>query len=219
LKTGGRWLTGILQQQGLTAYNNGCFVLAAHCINSKWYLQNMKKLLIPFFIIGTIAMIIVMSKTGKPLKSCATPSGIVNLELAYTTTKVNKVFTAWQINTPSSKITDAKTNTYCDFVFIFFYTGLLFLSCRTFYNMYKEISFFYSAGKLLAKAVLVAATLDVIENLYMLKLLAGNVTDAYAVTGSACALLKFILLILAVIYILISLVLSAFAKHLKPAGV
>lgn len=179
----------------------------------------MKKLLIPFFIIGTVAMIIVMGQTGKPLKTCATPSGIVNLEFANTTTKVNKVFTAWEINTPASKIPAAITNTYWDFVFIFFYGGLLFLCCRKFYSIYSPTSFFYKAGGVLAKAALTAAALDVIENLYMLKLLDGNITNVFALTASACALLKFILLIMAVIYVLISLVLVAFTKHLKPAGV
>ncbi len=179
----------------------------------------MKKILLPVFFTGTLFMIAVMSNTGKPLKTCDTPNGIVNLEFANTTAKVNKVFTAWQINTAASKLPAAKTNTYWDFIFIFFYAGLLFLSCRKFYNIYKTHTFFYKAGKLLAKAVLVAAALDVIENLYMLKLLNGNITGAFAATGSACAYLKFILLIMAVLYILISLVLTAFAKHLKPAGV
>lgn len=175
----------------------------------------MKKLLIPFFVIGTIAMIIVMGNTGKPLKTCVTPSGIVNLEFANTAAKVNNVFTAWEINTPASKIPAAITNTYWDFVFIFFYGGLLFLCCRKFYSIYNPTSFFYKAGEMLAKAALAAAALDVIENLYMLKLLSGNITNAFAVTASLCAKLKFILLIIAVVYVLISLVLSAFAKYLK----
>lgn len=179
----------------------------------------MKKLLFPFFIIGTVIMMMVMGSTGKPLKTATTPNGIVNLELAYNTTKINAVFKAWQINTTTSKIPAAKTNTYWDFLFIFFYAGLLYLCCRKFYEKYKHAGFFYNTGGLLAKAVLVAAALDVIENMYLLKLLDGNITNAFATACSACAMVKFTLLIMAVVYILISLAKLAFTKRLSEAGV
>lgn len=164
-------------------------------------------------------MIIVMSRTGKPLKTSTTPNGIVNLELAYNTAKINAVFKAWQINTPASKIPAAKTNTWWDFLFIFFYAGLLYLCCRKFHQKYKHTGFFYRTGGLLAKAVLVAAALDVIENMYMLKFLDGNITNAFAITCSACAIIKFTLLIMALGYILISLATMAFVKKLPAAGV
>ena len=80
----------------------------------------MKKLQIPFFIAGTIIMIIIMSRTGKPLKTASTPAGIVNLEFAYNTVKVDSVFKAWGTGSTGSKIEVAKTNTYWDFLFIFF---------------------------------------------------------------------------------------------------
>lgn len=164
-------------------------------------------------------MVIVMGRTGKPLKTATTPNGIVNLELAYNTAKINAVFKAWQINTPVSKIPAAKTNTWWDFLFIFFYAGLLYLCCRKFYEKYKHAGFFYNTGGLLAKAVLVAAALDVIENMYLLKLLDVHITNAFATACSACAMVKFTLLIMAVIYILISLVKLAFTKRLAEASV
>ena len=55
----------------------------------------MKKILLPFFLIGTLAMMIVMTKTGSTLKTPATPMGILNLEFAYNTTKTAAIINAW----------------------------------------------------------------------------------------------------------------------------
>jgi hypothetical protein len=177
----------------------------------------MKKLLIPFFITGTIVMIIVMGKTGKPLKTITTPGGIVNLELAYNTVKTNTVFRAWHINTAESKIEAAKTNTYWDFLFIFFYAGLLFLSCNKLSTMYKPGVGFNKAGKLIAKLAIIAGVLDVMENICMLQSLSGNINNAFALMAAVCATLKFMFLIMAVLYILGSLpVLIKYRKQPMP---
>lgn len=172
----------------------------------------MKKLLIPFFILGTIAMIIVMGKTGKPLKTTSTPAGILNLEFAFSKKNVDSVFKGWQINTPSSKIDTAKTNTYWDFLFIFFYSGLLFLWSRKLSGTYRDGTGFNKAGKLIAKLALAAGVLDIIENICMLQSLNGNVTDGFAITAAICASVKFTFALIAVMYVFISLPLSAYAK-------
>ncbi len=165
----------------------------------------MKKLLIPFFIIGTVAMIIVMGKTGKPLKTAATPNGIVNLEFAYNTSKIDSVFKAWKSGTPESKVETAKTNTYWDFVFIFFYSGLLFLSCNQVVKIYRHNGALYNAGKVIAKLAVIAGVLDIIENCCMLQSLAGNSSNVLALAAAVCAAVKFTFIIVAILYILLSL--------------
>ena len=172
----------------------------------------MNKLLIPFFILGTIIMIAVMLTTGKPLKTTSTPGGIVNLEFAYNKDKVDSVFNAWGINTASSKINIARTNTYWDFLFIFFYSGLLFLASRRFSGIYRENTGFNRAGKLLARLAIVAGVLDVIENGCMLQTLNGSSHHFYALCAAVCAGIKFTLLTVVVLYVFISLPLSAYAK-------
>lgn len=172
----------------------------------------MNKLLIPFFILGTIAMILVMGKTGKPLKTPSTPAGIVNLEFAYNKKKVDSVFKAWEINTPSSKINVAKTNTYWDFLFIFFYAGLLYLASKKLSGIYRTGTGFEKAGKRIAVLALNAGLLDVIENGCMLQLLNGNMQNWLATTATVCASVKFTFLFIAVMYVFVSLPLSAYAK-------
>lgn len=175
----------------------------------------MKKLLLPFFILGTVVMIIVMATTGKPLKTPATPSGIVQLEFAYNTKKVNQVFQSWGMGSDHSQIETARINTYWDFLFIFFYAGLLFLSCSRLSGIYRDGTGFNKAGKLLAKTCLAAGGLDIIENGCMLQSLGGNSSNFFALTAAICAGLKFTFLLLAVMYILISLPLSVYALFRK----
>lgn len=172
----------------------------------------MKKLLIPFFILGTVAMIIVMGKTGKPLKTTSTPMGIVNLEFAYNTVKVDSVFKAWDAGSVNSKIDIAKTNTYWDFLFIVFYAGLFFLWSRHLSNIYREGTGFNKAGKLFAKLALTAGMLDVIENICMLQSLNGNTSNGFTLIATVCASLKFCFLFVTVMYVFVSLPLSAYAK-------
>ena len=85
----------------------------------------MKLRLIFFFLAGSLVMIYVMAKTGQPLKTPVTPQGILNLEFAYNSDKVDGIVNNWaSINT----VTAAKQNTWLDFIFLFFYSGFLFLA-------------------------------------------------------------------------------------------
>jgi hypothetical protein len=175
----------------------------------------MNKLLLPFFIAGTIAMMVVMNKTGKPLKTPATPQGILNLEFAYSRTHVNTVLTAWQSGTAATVIPAAKTNTRWDFVFIFFYAGLLYLLCNRLSRIYKTGSGFEKAGRWLAYAAIVAGLLDVVENACMFIAMNGHVQHALAMATTICAATKFTLVIIALLYCLLSLPLAAYAKIRK----
>lgn len=172
----------------------------------------MKKLLVPFFILGTIAMILVMGRTGKPLKTPSTPSGILHLEFAYDTARVNNTLAAWKTTEHPDTLNTARVNTYWDFLFIFFYSGLLFLASRKLSGIYTEGTGFNKAGKRIAQLALLAGVLDIIENSCMLQSLNGNLQNWLALTATVCASVKFTLVLVAVMYVFISLPLSAYAK-------
>lgn len=156
----------------------------------------MKNLLFIFFI-GTIAMIYVMVKTGSGLKNSITPSGIIDLEFAYNTTKTNTVINSWKQN---DKINDAIKNTYWDFVFLFFYSGFLFFAC-------KRIACFTKgpvakAGNLFARGALLAGCFDVLENIGMLLTLHNSGSAVTAFFTTFFSVLKWILVTIAVLYTL-----------------
>jgi len=159
----------------------------------------MKKLLLPFFLLGTLAMMIVMAKTGATLKP-ATAHGILDLEFAYNTTKTNAVLTAWAPANGLDNIAVAKTNTWWDFVFLFFYAGFLFLAGNKIAS--KTSGGFSRAGKAIARGALWAGFLDIIENAGMLLTLSNQGSDTIAFATTFVSVIKWALAIIAVLYVM-----------------
>lgn len=169
----------------------------------------MKKFLLPFFLLGTVAMMVVMAKTGATLKP-ATAHGILDLEFAYDTAKTAAILRAWAPANGIDNITVAKTNTYCDFVFLFFYAGFLFLACKKIAA--KTGGGFSRAGHIVAKAALAAGFLDILENLGMLLTLNNHGSSFIALCTTIVSLVKWLLAIMAVLYMLAGLLAMAFRK-------
>ncbi|MBL7702652.1 MAG: hypothetical protein JNM14_10390 [Ferruginibacter sp.] len=170
----------------------------------------MKKLLLPFFLIGSLAMIVVMAKTGATLKPAA-PHGILDLEFAYNTAKTAEVLKAWDPATGIDNISVAKTNTYWDFLFLFFYAGFLFLACK---KIASKISGPVSkAGHLIAKGALAAGFLDIIENAGMLLTLSNQGSFAIALATTIVSVIKWALALIAVLYVLTGVIALFFRKR------
>jgi hypothetical protein len=160
----------------------------------------MKKYAIPFFLLGSLVMIYVMAKTGAPLKTPATPNGILNLEFAYNTTRTDIVTGAWSVTDPVDLIAAAKFNTGLDFIFIFFYSIFLFLASKKMSKLFG--GGFGKSGKIIARGALLAGFLDVLENTGMLITLSGHGSGTISFMTSTCSIIKWILAIMAVLYVL-----------------
>jgi hypothetical protein len=171
----------------------------------------MKKLLLPFFLIGSMAMIVVMTKTGAILKTPEVPMGILNLEFAYNTAKTTPIINSWASINHADVITAAKNNTYWDFLFLFFYAGFLFLACKKIAA--KTTGSFSRAGKLIAKGALWAGFLDIIENAGMLLTLSNQGSSTIAFCTTFVSVIKWALAIIAVLYMLTGLLALAFRKN------
>jgi hypothetical protein len=152
----------------------------------------MKKLLLPVLFIGTMLMIIVMTKTGATLKTPATPNGILNLEFAYNTAKTTTVVKAWA---PNNNITAAKNNTYYDFIFLLFYSLFLFLTGKKIAQIKNS-----TTGLLIAKGALMAGVLDIFENAGMLYTLSANVSENVALFTTIFSVIKWLLALIAAVY-------------------
>ncbi len=172
----------------------------------------MKKLLLPLFFLGTIAMIFVMVKTGASLKTVSTPHGILDLEFAYNTTKTTTIINAWQPSFTESfgKIAAAKLNTQCDFLFLFFYAGFLFLACKKIAaNINGPVA---KAGNIIAKGAIAAGIFDMIENAGMLLTLNNYHSSAIAFGTTFFSVIKWGLALIAVLYVLTGLLVLAYRK-------
>ena len=167
----------------------------------------MKKLLLPFFFIGTIAMVLVMNKTGATLKTLSTPLGIIDLEFAYNAAKTISIINTWE---QTNNITVAKINTYWDFLFIFFYAGLLFVACKKIaFNIKGYVA---KAGNTIAKGAILAGFFDVLENAGMLLTLNNQGSETIAFLTTFSSVIKWGLVIIAILYSLTGLLVLAYRK-------
>jgi hypothetical protein len=160
----------------------------------------MQKLLLPFFLVGTVVMMLVMTKTGSSLKTPSTPMGIIDLEFAWNVDKVDGVISAWAPSSGSNNIRTAKLNTWWDFAFLFFYTGFLFLACKGIASKHK--GWFGKAGLTIAKLAIAAGILDILENLGMLLILDGKGSAAIALATTCVSIIKWAFALIAVLYVL-----------------
>lgn len=151
-----------------------------------------------------------MSKTGAPLKTPDTSMGILNLEFANTAEKADAVVHAWSTGIHADNITIAKNNTYWDFLFLFFYSGFLFVACRKIAaNISGPVA---KAGYLIAAGALLAGFLDILENAGMLLTLSGQGSSVIAFATSTVSIIKWTLALIAVLYVLTGLVVLAFKR-------
>jgi hypothetical protein len=165
-----------------------------------------------FLLCGTLIMMGIMAKTGSPLTTAATPSGILNLEFANTKAKVDSTLTAW--TKASSKEKDinaaAKINTGFDFVFLLFYSFFLYSCCRQLAVMLPAQNSLAKWLSYFSAAALAAGFLDVFENFGMLRSLSGHSSNSIAFATSVISLIKWLLVIL----VLLSLIAGMIVKIL-----
>lgn len=149
-------------------------------------------------------MVFVMAKTGATLKTPATPQGILNLEFAYNTAQTNNIINTWRSTGQPNNIIAAIYNTFYDFLFLFFYAGFLFIACKKIaVNIQGPVA---RAGNIIARAAILAGILDVLENTGMLLTLHGHTTNAVAFLTVFFSVIKWGLVIIAVLYVLTGLV-------------
>ena len=164
----------------------------------------MKRYSLVFFLVGSLVMIFVLTKTGEPLKTPSTPAGIINLELAFTQAKTETVINTWATINSTDTLAAARLNTWLDFIFIFFYSGLLFLSSKMITRTFAGA--FGRAGRLVARAAILAGILDVLENTGMLLSLAGQGSAFISLATGICSAIKWGLALIAVLYVITGVV-------------
>lgn len=170
----------------------------------------MKKVLFLLFLLGTLTMIFIMADTGALLKTPAAKLGIINLELAYNTAKTTAILNSWAPTAGADRIAAAKFNTYSDFLFLFFYAGLLYLACKAIANSSKGI--LAKWGYVIATSTLIAGFADVLENTGILFSLNGLVSPLVSFCTAFFSVIKWSLILIAVLYIFAGLLVLAYRK-------
>jgi len=150
----------------------------------------------------TLIVVIAMQFTGQHLKTIIAPAGIVCFELIGNLDGSMRIIDSWQ----GQAMTWAGINMGMDFLFLTLYGITIFLGCLlTAEKLRDQHQYLKQVGQWLAIGILVAVLLDIIENVSLIALLVGSNHALLPVVARYCAIPKFILVAISLLYIMIGL--------------
>jgi hypothetical protein len=156
-------------------------------------------LFVALFVLTVVAMA-AEQVTGVPLRTAAAPSGIISFELAGTMSVAQNIIESWG----AAGRVYAGLNLGLDFLFIDAYASCISLGCVIIArNLARQSVFFAFIGVVLAWALLLAALLDCIENFALINLLLGSQQGTFAALAQACAIPKFAIVGVGIVYAII----------------
>lgn len=155
--------------------------------------QNRRNIFFVFLGI-TIAIFLVFQFIDKPLQTQASPSGIVSFELAGTPAASRAMLDSWN---PASRLYNAFG---LGFDFLFMPVYAVTISLAVLLSSKRRNSAWESAGNLIGWAAFAAPVFDAFENIALFSILLEKSTLPYPQIAYICALIKFCLIILAVLY-------------------
>jgi len=135
-----------------------------------------------------------------------TPPNIVAFELAGNVATTQEIISSWG----PEQVERVKTSIYLDFGFILVYCSAFMFACRAAAN-YSGVQFFINTVQQLTWIVWIAGLCDAIENIAMLRTL-SEISQTSVSIAFYFATIKFGILLIALIFVLISLVAGFFTK-------
>ena len=135
---------------------------------------------------------------GADLQNTVSLHGIVDLEFANTSQRLYELLSRWELSM-------VKMNIRLDFLFIVAYTLFFSIASESCAEKWPEKTVPRQAGFFFARVAYVAGVLDIAENLLMLQSINGNFTGVSLQITFYCAVIKFLLLAVIIIYLLASL--------------
>jgi predicted signal transduction protein with EAL and GGDEF domain len=148
-------------------------------------------------IIATLLIILLLRWQGASLMQPATSSGILALEFADTPKKLEPIFDSWNESV-------AMINICLDFLFIAAYTNFFLLALSKAARQWQVLRI-RRLSNTLSWLALLAAILDMVENLLMLQTLSNHYSHFSLQLTWYCATVKFLIVFLIVIYLLASM--------------
>jgi hypothetical protein len=163
----------------------------------------------------TLAAMAAEQITGAPLRTDAAPSGIVSFELAGTLPVALRILASWD----ATARVYAGLNLGLDFLFIAAYASCIGLGCvLVARRLARRSARVASAGVVLAWAMWLVALLDGIENYALIQLLLGSPQAAFAALAQWCAIPKFLIVGLGILYVILGAVVAIVVKPSPPSA-
>ena len=157
--------------------------------------------IIGFFFAGTIFFLLILQWQGRQLITPFSPAGILSLEFSYARAHTQTIADAWKTSLRGV----FRVNMLLDFLFIPFYGLFLYSTCG-YFSVHHQRGWVQRLGVLLAFGSLIAMLLDIIENIFMIFSIHFTTTTLTSLFTTVMATLKFLLIGLAIVYIILSAV-------------
>jgi len=160
-------------------------------------LENKITLILLFLFIITI---MVMQYFNAPLENDICENGIISFELAKELSKSQAILDSWNEH---AKIA-AGLSLGFDFLFLLIYSSFIALLIHKLNERLWKNKPFYRIGNILIWAIFLAALFDAIENVPLIILLLGDLQQYWSSIAYYFAVLKFIILIVVILYVLVN---------------
>ncbi len=166
-------------------------------------------------LILTLVLGVSLQALGSPLRTAEAPSGIVAFEFAGTLQKAEAIVASWG----QAGKTYAGLNLGLDYLFLFSYAICIGLGCvlvsRALSSRFRVLS---SLGLVLAWAQIGAGLLDSLENYALIRVLLGTELAYWPEVARWCALPKFIIVAVGILYVVLGVFLYTGHKRLSRSN-
>lgn len=148
-------------------------------------------------LVVTLFLMVLLNVEGKPMVTPAAPLGIVSYELAGSVPKAQQILASWDQQAQLS----AAFSLGLDYVFMLVYSAAIGLACIwTADALHRRGWPLASFGAPLAWGMWLAAALDAIENVALVVILFGTLQTPWPEIARVCAIFKFGLIFLGLVY-------------------
>jgi hypothetical protein len=128
------------------------------------------------------------------------PNGIVSFELAKDISKSESIINSWDEKAKMA----AGVSLGFDFLFLLVYSLFIAVVMSRLNNSLWKDKYVYTIGKLLIVAIFIAALFDSIENIALIKIILGDSKQIWSLIAYYFASLKFIIILICIVYIILS---------------
>ena len=173
---------------------------------SAWLTAAGRKRLFLFSLMLSLILMLALQRIGAPLEvEGIAPHGIVSFEFAGTVASARAMIDAWSAVPNGWQL--AALSLGLDYAFMLAYATAIALGCLLVAGARREAApRFARWGRRLAAAQFVAASLDAVENVALLRLLWGTTAEVWPALAFGCAAVKFVLVGVGLLYVGVGLI-------------
>lgn len=165
----------------------------------------------PVFLVSLLLTVVVAWLMAAPLTTTHARFGIVSLELARYPEVAERVIGSWTLEQQAQ----AAAGVRWDFLWLLCYSTSISLACVWAAGVFSRSSYLVSIGYALAWLLWLAALLDAVENVALLQMLNGVTQTPWPELAYWCALVKFDIVILGLLYSLGGGIVGLLARRAK----